>query len=213
MISYYVPPASASASHRVYGFANFLAKSGCEVHLLVPPNPHSPFPSSSYSWHTAIQFVDKRPSIQKTDVAKVSMQNWKFKVPMLDRGLFWAIRTKFKVKRICREISPDVVITTVPPFSSIILAPPKGMIWVLDIRDFFYSGHLDQRQSWIFRFYRWIEARMIRKATAVSMVSSNMVKLLSEQYPLEKSKFNSFETVICPARHQSRQSPVLIRSE
>ncbi|MFA6315880.1 MAG: glycosyltransferase [Elusimicrobiota bacterium] len=94
----------------------------------------------------------------------------------------WAVLGRRQAIRFARSIQPDVILSSSAPFSSHLLASSVqkalGVPWVADFRDLWSGNPLIEQSPWLQRMREVVEARVVRRASALCTVSEPLAEYL-----------------------------------
>ena len=126
--------------------------------------------------------------------------NWAARVvPRLwpDSAAHWALKTTRSARRHAKGSCPDAVITTGPPHIAhlvgYLLSKRFRTVWVMDYRDPWTDFEAaEQVLDGIYQrpLARWLENRFLSKASAVTVVSPDWLRLLAEREVTQRAKFH-----------------------
>ncbi len=201
LLSHAFPPLSTIASHRAYGWARSWAAAGHEVHVLTPVkySMEGPLdldlPTDGLHVHT-VAYGWRRPSGRATDAAgDGSIARWDL---LRQRTRF--LRNKLgplgDVRMLVvpglvraglhivsgREF--DVIVCAYGPSSSVIAASILGrksnIPWVIDYQDLWSENYVQPRGALTRRISRFIERRVVRRATMLITVSHGLARRIEQ---------------------------------
>ena len=114
-----------------------------------------------------------------------------------DSAAHWALKTTRAARRYAKDSCPDAVITTGPPHIAHLvgyrLSKRLRTVWVMDYRDPWTDFEAaEQVLDGIYQrpLARWLESRFLSKASAVTVVSPDWLRLLAERGITQRAKFH-----------------------
>jgi len=146
--------------------------------------------SSGVSTHRGKEFEGEEKSMKALLIhAKKSLDRFIARNILIpDDLLLWSIHAALLGKRICREHHVDLIFSTAPPFTDLLVGRLiKGLTrlpWVADYRDLWTGDVLrDWVPGWRRKVEVALERRILSRADAVIAVSQPKVASLQERLP------------------------------
>lgn len=125
----------------------------------------------------------------------------------------WYYKNRGKVKAIIQDVSPDIVITSVGPFSTSLFGflarkNSKSIKWVVDIRDSMALFNPEEKNMIQHYIDKKFDKTVIAKADYIITVSNSLALTLGRFYRKEVSViYNGFrESDYLPVKNESRKS-------
>ena len=152
LVAFYFPPAGGGGVQRPLKLAAHLAELGVEMHVLAPKDPRWVHRDESRTIPPGVivhraPFLGPRGRIPSQELhGSAGFERWRRKGSLFGRRLLvpdetvsWLLTAAPAVRRIVREHSIDVLITTSPPISNHLVGAAAqratGIPWVADLRD------------------------------------------------------------------------------
>jgi glycosyltransferase involved in cell wall biosynthesis len=193
-ISYFFPPAAGGGVFRPLATVKYLSRLGWDITVLAAKDPpHHP---------TDPELLDQVPISVKIHREKVVWEGSFLRrligrlglaaIPKHlitpDERVFWAEKAATRAKKLVSQNSFDLIYTTGPPYSILLLglwlSRELKLPWVAEFRDPWtfapYVPLLNANQR---RFARETEEDILDKASAVIMVTETYKKRMMEMYP------------------------------
>ena len=216
IVSYSYPPSNAPAAQRPYALAKYLDKSKFEVFVLTCGNADSSMgfdtsfdanlPNVTLLKVDAVlgnkaSAMRAHKSTQKENLGIKAKLKSKllgiassFLIP--DRAVIWLPKV-YAYFRNNKEFvkSLDVVFSTSPLFSNHLVAyyikkRNKNITWITDIRDFYYTEHIESKKKNFKSVHKRLERKIFKKTDYISVISEVMKEKFEDKYPNYLRKFH-----------------------
>jgi glycosyltransferase involved in cell wall biosynthesis len=160
LLTYHFPPSGAVAVYRMLGLARHLPAFGWQPIVVAPPRvPWEPEDTSLLSQVPAGTLVERIPF-----AAGFLGKFARYFAP----ESHWLFKARSACERLLREHRPEAVITSSPPgcvhWLGLWLAK-RGLPWLADFRDPWIVNQTIERWTVHRRYERWLEAKVMRRAT------------------------------------------------
>jgi glycosyltransferase involved in cell wall biosynthesis len=203
IVAFYFPPAGGVGVERPLKLSGHLADLGVEVHLLAPDDPrwvhrdeHRPIPPG-VSVHRA-RYLGPRGRMPAQELygttglrrlwRKGSLLGRRLLMP--DENIAWVLTAVPAAKRLVREHSIDVVITTSPPNSNHLVGRAVqrslGVTWLADLRDPVVAHphrHVERRLVRLKEHAQRLVVHSIDRADGVICVSHAIAEEIRKRRP------------------------------
>jgi glycosyltransferase involved in cell wall biosynthesis len=187
IIAYHFPPQAESSGYlRTLKFCRYLPDLGWQPHVLtVHPRAYERTNPSQLNEIPAPIRVDR---VFALDTQRhLSFRSRYFRTMALpDRWVSWCLGAVPAGYRIIRKENPDVIMTTFPIATSVligwILHRLTGKPWIADFRDSMTEPDYPRDpQTW--QVYRWLEKKAVEAASCLVFTARSAVRMYLERYP------------------------------
>lgn len=188
IVALYFPPLNRIASSRPAAWAKDWSQAGHTVTI---------FTSKKYPYHGPLSLplpeYNQRVRIIEVDYWLAGRLGYGgksfFRRPLYGlQRLTWSFFALWKMIRLVRAQTPDVVISTYSPVSTVLLGFVAKVFcrkahWIVDYRDLWTGNPYRDRNATIRSFLEWFQRRLLRRASMITTVSPPLQTALQQLAP------------------------------
>jgi glycosyltransferase involved in cell wall biosynthesis len=196
LLTYHFPPSGAVAVYRMLGLVRYLPKYGWQPIVVAPPRvPWEPEDASLLAQVPPETPIERVP-FASGFVGKIARY--------LAPESHWLWKARPACNRMIREHRPEAIFTTSPPgcvhLIGMRLQKRFGLPWLADFRDPWITNLPVDRRPLRWRCARWLEGRVMRRATTLIANTPLNQRGWAEAYPREAHKMVAITNGFDPDR-------------
>ncbi|MEH2561403.1 glycosyltransferase [Bradyrhizobium sp. AZCC 2289] len=227
---HYFPPLNSTGSRRVESFAKYLSRSGHEIVVVSTGKSTRDGPLTEavppyirlYEINSFGRVAKSSGETDRADTQRASSKkriHWTRRVKQKLMRLFgqvldprigfpFGIRSRNLDTRVVTELaSADIFVSSFPPWPAHLAAlfaqRRFGKPWIADYRDQFSGNHI-MNGGWLSdRLELWIDRALLRRATAVTVISGPMKAYYDDMHPCVECIENGYDGEIFDSAHAS----------
>jgi glycosyltransferase involved in cell wall biosynthesis len=201
LLTYHFPPSGAVAVYRMLGLVRYLPKYGWQPIVVAPPRvPWEPEDASLLA-----QVPPETPIERVPFAAGFFGKIARYFAP----EAHWLWPASLACNRMIREHRPEAIFTSSPPGCVHLLGrrlqKRHGLPWLADFRDPWITNNIYPRQTFRLCFNRWLEGRVMQRATTLIANTPNNQRGWAEAYPHAARKMVTIPNGFDPERFTSSE--------